>query len=141
MTALPASPVPLAAADRMPEFIFGPLSRTDFVRYAGAGGDFNPLHHDEPFAHAAGLASVFGMGLLHAGIMGMRVARWVGPANLRTYSVRFTARVWPGDTLTFTGEVTNLKGGTAHLLLSATRQDGEVVLKGAASAVAASGGA
>ena len=61
-----------------PERCVGPLTRTDFVRYAGASGDFNPIHHDEAFAQAAGFANVFGHGLLTAGILGGFVADWLG---------------------------------------------------------------
>lgn len=80
----------------------GPLSRADIVRYAGAGGDFNPLHHDEGFARAAGLASPIAHGLLTAGITGAALAEAVGPLRLRRYAVRYTGQVLPGDTLSIT---------------------------------------
>jgi acyl dehydratase len=83
----------------------GPLTRTDFVRYAGAGGDFNPIHHDETFARGAGYPSVFGHGLLTAGILGGCAAAWLGRRNLRRFDVRYVGQVWPGDTLVITGEV------------------------------------
>ena len=132
---IPARPVPLQRGDALPEHRAGPLTRTDFVRYAGAGGDFNPIHHDEPMARAAGMPSVFGMGLLHAGMLGVRLARWVGPDNVRSYAIRFTGQVWPGDELTFTGEVTDVDAeGLATLTLRVTRHDGDVVLRATATA-------
>src|SRR2546423_11688449 len=67
-TQLPTAPVALAEGDQMPATTAGPTTRTDFVRYAGASGDFHPLHHDEVYAREARLPGVFGMGLLHAGI-------------------------------------------------------------------------
>jgi acyl dehydratase len=112
----------------MPQFVTPPLSRSDFVRYAGAGGDFNPIHHDETMATAAGMPSVFGMGLLHAGIAGVRLARWVGPANIESFAVRFTGQVWPGDVLTFAGVVDSIKDGLADITLTVTRQTGDVAL-------------
>lgn len=84
----------------------GPLSRTDIVRYAGAGGDFNPIHHDAAFAAAAGYPDVFAHGMLTAGILGGYVADWLGADNLRKYRVRYVAQVWPGDELLFSGRVT-----------------------------------
>ena len=60
MTTSPA-PVALAIGDEMPSSQFGPLTRSHIVRYAGAGGDFNPIHHDEQFARAAGMPGAFGM--------------------------------------------------------------------------------
>lgn len=118
----------------------GPITRTDIVRYAGAGGDFNPIHHDEEFAHAAGMPSVFSHGLLSAGLLAQYLARWVGPASVRSYSVRFTGQVWPGDVLTLKGAVVGSEDDPsgaelARIELSAERQTGDVVLKGTALAV------
>jgi acyl dehydratase len=114
----------------------GPITRTDIARYAGAGGDFNPIHVDEEFAHAAGMPSVFSHGLFSAGLVAQYLAHWVGPENVRRYGVRFTGQVWPGDTLTLSGQVTGLDDdGNAEIELSAARQTGDVVLK--ATAVAA----
>ncbi|HET6505872.1 MAG TPA: MaoC/PaaZ C-terminal domain-containing protein [Baekduia sp.] len=138
MTALPAAPVALAAGDAMPPHSVGPLTRTDIVRYAGAGGDLNPIHHDEPLARAAGFPTVFGMGMLHAGVLGMRLARWVGPTHIKTYNVRFVGQVWPGDVLAFTGTVASVADGVATLeLVVASSSGGEVLRATATAAVAA----
>ena len=71
----------LSAADQAPEQVHGPVTRSDLVRYAGAGGDFNPIHHDEQFARDAGLDTVFAMGMLHAGLLSRLVAGWLDPAH------------------------------------------------------------
>jgi acyl dehydratase len=140
-TSLPVSPVALSEGDQMPEGTAGPMSRTDFVRYAGAGGDFHPLHHDEPYAKKVGLPGVFGMGLLHAGILGDHLARWVGPDNLRRFGIRFTGQVWPGDVLTLTGRVERVEdtseGRVAHLSLAVVRQDGDAAITATAVALVA----
>ena len=81
---------------------FGPVTRTDLVRYAGAGGDFNPIHHDEAFAQAAGYPSVFAHGLYTAGLAGAALAEAVGPLALRRFAVRYVGQVWPGDRITVT---------------------------------------
>lgn len=139
--ALPAAPVTLGAGDEMPEETIGPLTRTDFVRYAGAGGDLNPIHHDDEVAKDAGLPSVFGMGMLHAGVLGTRLARWVGPGNIRAYTVRFTGQVWPGDVLILRGSVDRVDDADgerrAGLALTVTRQTGDVVLNARAVVVVA----
>jgi len=138
---LPVAPVLLQVGDEMPSTTIGPLTRTDFVRYAGASGDLNPIHYDEPMAQAAGMPSVFGMGMLHAGMLAMRLARWVGPDNLRSYRARFTGQVWPGDELTLTGRVAGVeqRDGTAlaQIELSVVSQRDEQVLRAEASAVVA----
>jgi acyl dehydratase len=78
---------------------FGPLTRTDFVRYQGASGDFNPIHHDEAFAQSAGFPTVFSVGMLQAGILGCSSTEWLGAENVRRFSVQFREQVWPGDHL------------------------------------------
>ena len=75
------------------------LTRTDLVMYAGASGDFNPMHHDEVAAHAAGLPSVFGHGMFTAGLLATAITDFVGPGRLRRYRVRFTSQTWPGEEL------------------------------------------
>lgn len=131
--------VALSPGDEMPQSEFGPMTRTHFVRYAGAGGDFNPIHHDEEFARSAGMPSVFGMGLLHGGLLGQRLAEWVGLANIRAYSIRFTGQVWPGDVLSFAGRVESVRqvgvDMLAELSLSVSRQDGNPAIRATALAV------
>ena len=134
---LPVAPQQLIPGDVMPESTVGPLTITDFVRYAGAGGDLNPLHHDDQAAREAGFDGIFGMGLLHAGMLGNRLARWVGPLNIRSFSVRFTGQVWPGDVLTFAGKVVSLERDEAQLEMDVTRQSGDVVLRSRATATVA----
>jgi acyl dehydratase len=75
------------------------VTRTHIVKYAGAGGDFNPIHHDESFATAIGLPSVFAMGMMQGGYLARALTDWVGVGNLRLFKVRFTGQVWPGETI------------------------------------------
>jgi acyl dehydratase len=137
---VPAAPVALVEGDTL-SLRVGPLGRTDFVRYAGASGDFHPLHHDEVYAREAGFPSVFGMGLLHGGILGLHLARWVGPVNIRTFSIRFTGQVWPGDELEVTAQVDRVREiegvRVADLRLAVTRQTGDEAIRGSAVAVVA----
>ena len=137
---LPVAPVALAEGDER-NITAGPLTRTDFVRYAGASGDFHPLHHDEPYALQAGMPSVFGMGMLHGGMLGLHLARWVGPENIRSFSIRFTGVVWPGDELALTGRVERIEevdgARVAHLALAVTRQTGAEAIRATAIAVVA----
>jgi acyl dehydratase len=89
-------------------------------------------------AQAAGFPTVFGMGMLHAGMLGIRLARWVGPTNIKTYNVRFVGQVWPGDVLTFTGRVASVQDGVATLELAvASSTHGEVLRAGATAVVGA----
>ena len=88
----------VSEGDSAPEFAHE-LTRTDLVQYAGASGDFNPMHTDEVKAKEAGLPSVFGHGMFTAGILGKALTDYVGVGNLKTYKVRFTKQTWPGEML------------------------------------------
>jgi acyl dehydratase len=121
--------------------VIGPLTVTDFVRYQGASGDMNPIHHDEGFAKSAGFPSVFAVGMLNAGLLGTYLTDTFGAANVRRLKVQFRAQVWPGDELTF--EVTDISertGDDGQKLLeiesTVTRQNGDVAIKGSATFVA-----
>jgi acyl dehydratase len=76
------------------------LGRTDLVMYAGASGDFNPMHTDEVAAKEAGLPGVFGHGMFTMGLLGRALTDYVGVGNLKLYKVRFTKQTWPGEKLT-----------------------------------------
>jgi acyl dehydratase len=67
--------------------------------YAGASGDFNPMHTNEVAAKDAGLPSVFGHGMFTMGLLGKAITDYVGVGNLERYNVRFTKQTWPGETL------------------------------------------
>lgn len=120
-----------------PAMRFGPLTVTGIVRYAGASGDFNPLHHDPEFAKAAGLPSVMAHGMLSAGLLGSFVSSWFGPGSVRRYKVRFTDRVWPGDVLIprgTAGDVFKAADGSDRVALSLelVREGGGAVITGTA---------
>ena len=118
----------------LPPFVVEKLTRTDLVRYAGASGDFNPIHHDEEFAKMAGNPTVFGHGMLTAGFLAKCLTDAVGVESLRRYKVRFATRVWPGDRITCSGRVTKKyeEGGERRIdgEVTATRQTGETAIAG-----------
>ena len=118
--------------------VFDNLTRTQIVMYAGASGDYNPLHSDELFTtKIAGYPSVFAHGMLTMGMTGRIVTDWFGVESLKKYGVRFVKQVFPGDTLTATAEVTDVRdeGGerVADVSVTTVNQDGDAVLTGAAT--------
>lgn len=119
--------------------VVGPITRTDFVRYQGASGDFNPIHHDETFAQAAGFPSVFSVGMFQAGALATFGTNWLGPENVRRFVAQFREQVWPGDTLTCSGTVARKYEEAGErkvdLELVCTRQTGGVAIKGSATFV------
>ena len=119
---------------------FGPLTRTDFVRYQGASGDFNPIHHDEEFAKSAGFPTVFSVGMLQAGILGAYCTDWLGAENVRRFAVQFREQVWPGDHLECTAKVARKyeDGGDRKVdleLLVTRKESGGAAIKGEATFV------
>ena len=112
------------------------LTRTDLVMYAGASGDFNPMHTDEVAAKAAGLPSVFGHGMYSAGLLGTAITNYVGVGTLKSYKVRFTKQTWPGETLTTKVVVAEKRAGANEVVLTCelVNQDGEAKIAGQAVA-------
>jgi acyl dehydratase len=105
------------------ELVFGPIARSDIVRYAGASGDFNPIHIDEGYARSTGAPSVFAMGMLPAGYVANAVAEWFGgPQHLRRFKVRFTSRVWPEDEIVCSGRVVAIEDGLVKIAFEARRR-------------------
>ena len=105
------------------EVVLGPIERVDIVRYAGASGDFNPIHIDEGYAKRTGAPTVFAMGMLPAGYLAHAVSDWFGgPHHLRRYKVRFTTRVWPGDEIVCTGKIESIEDGVVSVTIEALRR-------------------
>ena len=121
----------------LPERNCGPQTHTDIVRYQGASGDFNPIHHDEEFARSAGMPGVFSVGMLQAGYLGTYCVDLFGPESVRRLSVRFAEQVWPGDELICRGVISALTltedGGFADLDLTIAKSDGGVAVSGSAT--------
>ena len=110
------------------------LTRTQIVMYAGASGDFHPLHHDDVHARAAGYPGIFAHGMLTMGMTGRFVTDVVGAGRLTRYGARLLAQVWPEDTLTASMRVVAIDDGLAELSVRAVNQDGVEVLAGSATA-------
>jgi acyl dehydratase len=129
----------LKVGDTHRERVVENLSRTQIVQYAGASGDYNPLHHDEVYTtQVAGYPSIFAHGMLTMGLTGKVVTDFVGDGTLTRFGVRFTNQVWPGDTLDATATVLAVReeGGQHYvdLAVSTVNQDGKEVMSGSATA-------
>ncbi len=115
------------------------ISRTQLVQYAGASGDYNPLHSDEVYTtQVAGYKSVFAHGMLTMGLTGKMLTNYVGDGKLTKFGVRFTNQVWPGDTLEAKATVAAIRDEGGHklvdLTISTTNHDGKEVVNGTATA-------
>lgn len=81
----------------LPAYTSVPITRTHLVRYAGASGDFNPLHHDETFVKVIGLDNVIAHGMFIMGIAGEAITTWVNNKYLRKFGVHFLSMTQPVD--------------------------------------------
>ena len=115
------------------------LNRTDLVMYAGASGDYNPMHHDEVKAQAAGQPSVFGHGMFSMGFLGSAITDYVGVGNVRRYQARFAKQTWPDEELrtriVVTGKRTEGDDHLVDLDVRLHNADGEEKVVGEATAV------
>ena len=125
----------LNVGDTHTERLVEDLKRTQIVMYAGASGDYNPVHTDEVFTkEVAGYPSVFAHGMLTMGMTGKMLTNYVGDGRLTEYGVRFTSQVFPGDTLDATATIVGVTNGIVDLDISTVNQNGVEVLKGSAKA-------
>ena len=129
----------IKVGDRHTERVVQDLKRTQLVMYAGASGDYNPLHSDEIYTReVAKYPTVFAHGMLTMGMTGRMLTNFVGDGRLTKFGVRFTNQVWPGDTLDATAIVEAIReeGGQRYvdLAVSTKNQDGVEVVKGNATA-------
>ncbi len=129
----------LKVGDTYSEEVCRNLSRTQIVQYAGASGDYNPLHTDEVFTtQIAKYPSVFAHGMLSMGMTGRMLTNYVGDGRLKKFGVRFTAQVFPGATLTAKATVTAIREEDGEKLVdldvSTTDENGTEVIRGNATA-------
>jgi len=123
--------------DEITPLVKGPLQQIQLTRYAGASGDFNPIHQDDEFARAAGMGGVFGHGMLTMGFVGQAVTDWAGAGRVWKFGVRFTALSRLKDTITCKGRVISKSSkDDVHLVeveVWAENQKGEKLVTGKAT--------
>jgi acyl dehydratase len=133
----------LITGARLPERSFGPVTITDIVRYQGASGDLNPIHHDDEFARAAGFPAGISVGMLGAGWLAAYCTEHLGEETVRRFRTRFTAVVYRGDRLTASGEVVRrfVQDGEprVELAVALRKDDGSVAVSGTAEFAVSAG--
>ncbi len=121
--------------DTYEEVVVEDLKRTQIVQYAGASGDYNPVHTDNEYVtKVAGYPTVFAHGMLTMGLTGKAVTNYVGDGRLTHFGVRFSKQVWPGDTLTTKLTVADVSAESVTLDVVTTNAEGDVVIQGTATA-------
>ncbi|MFL5357193.1 MaoC family dehydratase [Archangium sp.] len=124
----------IRVGDELPALAKAPIDRVQLSRYAGASGDFNPVHVDELYAKSVGMPSVYAPGMLVMGMLSQLISDWARGGQLRRYHVRFIKMVWPGDTVVCKGRVSDRHGEGGRYFVEvelwAENQRGELVMKG-----------
>ncbi|WNZ59376.1 MaoC family dehydratase [Myxococcus sp. MxC21-1] len=124
----------IRVGDELPALAKAPVDRVQLSRYAGASGDFNPVHVDELYAKSVGMPSVYAPGMLVMGMLGQLISDWARGGQMRRYNVRFIKMVWPGDTVVCKGRVSDRHGSGGRYFVEidlwAENQKGELLMKG-----------
>ncbi len=136
---MPLNKSSLNVGDTHEEIVVDDITRTQLVQYAGASGDYNPLHSDDLYTkEVAKYPGVFAHGMLSMGLTGKMLTNYVGDGRLTKYGVRFSKQVFPGDSLTATATVEAIREedgvNLVDLTIITTNQDGDAVIKGSATA-------
>lgn len=122
----------------IPELVKDPITETQIVMYAGASGDFNPIHTVHGFAVKAGFGGVIGHGMLSMAFVGQCITDWIGVKGLEKLSVQFRAISKPKDIITITGKVVKKYSRDEKNLIDcellATNQKNDKIIIGSATA-------
>jgi acyl dehydratase len=125
---------PWVTGSELPSRMFGPVTLTDFVRYQGASGDMNPMHHDDAIARSVGYPEAFGVGMLNAGYLATFCTDLFGTESVRRFRTRFRGLVWRGETLVASGRVQDVRheGDLDRIIVELTfaTDEGRVVVEG-----------
>lgn len=121
------------------DLVKGPVQKLELVKYAGASGDFNPLHTDDDFAKAVGMKDgVIAHGMFVMGCVGQAVTTWVSKESLRRFGVRFAGMTRPGNTITISGAVIEKSVANGENLVTcsvmARDETGDIKISGSFSA-------
>lgn len=120
--------------DEIPKLTKGPVTHLQLVRYAGASGDFNPLHTDPKVGKMIGTGGIIAHGMLIMGFVGQMLSDYVGPNALRKFGVRFKGMTRLDDVITCTGTITEKyeADGEARITgkVQAADQNGDVKVSG-----------
>lgn len=124
----------VAVGDPIPELVKEPVTEVQLVRYAGASGDFNPIHTVHRVAEQAGLGGVIAHGMLIMAFVAQAITRWVPDRRLRKFKVRFSGITRPGDVITVSGRITGKRSepgkGIVTCQVEAKNQKGETKVTG-----------
>ena len=129
----------LQVGEVIPPLVKPPVTHLQLVRYAGASGDFYPVHTNPKVGERIGTGGIIAPGLLIMGFVGQLLSDFVGPTALQSFAMRFTGMTHLGDVVTCTGTITDIyeADGEGRIAgqVRATDQTGQVKAMGTFVAV------
>jgi len=124
----------IKVGDDLPMLVKAPVTKDQLIRYAGASGDFNPLHTDPEVGKSLGIGGQIAHGMLIMGFGGQAITNWLPLRYLKKYTVRFIGMTRLGDVITVMGKVTDKKQESGQNIiaceLSAKNQKNEAIFSG-----------
>lgn len=126
------------AGDKLSEIVKKPVTKVQLVMYAGASGDFNPIHTDDEAARESGLSGVIAHGMLSMAFLGQLAESTFGAGSVRRLEVNFRGMVNVGDVITLRGKVIETREDGDRTLaiceIDAVNPSGDSVTKGTVEA-------
>ncbi|MBM7646305.1 acyl dehydratase [Scopulibacillus daqui] len=120
----------LQPGDTLAEVQLAPVSRLDLIKYAGASGDYNPIHTIDAEAEKAGLPGIIAHGMWTMGNLSKLFTPYHEEGFIEQFSTRFSGMVFLNDVITLKAELTEKEAGCALFDVIAEKQDGTRVIKG-----------
>jgi acyl dehydratase len=120
----------LQVGDSLNEVILEPVSRLDLIKYAGASGDYNPIHTIDEEAKKAGLPGIIAHGMWTMGNLAKLFTSHYEEGFIQDYSIRFNGMVFLNDILTLKATLKEKTENKLRFNVLAVNQDGKVVIKG-----------
>lgn len=120
----------LQVGDSMPPITLNPVTRLDLIKYAGASGDFNPIHTIDSEAEKAGLPGIIAHGMWTMGNLAKLFTPYTEEGFVKDYAIRFKGMVLLDDTITLTATVAEKEAGQIKFNVAAINQHQKNVLQG-----------
>ncbi|RKQ35775.1 MaoC/PaaZ C-terminal domain-containing protein [Oceanobacillus halophilus] len=109
--------------------VMKPVTRLELIKYAGASGDYNPIHTIDEEAKEAGLKGVIAHGMLTMAKVSRLISPFLEQGFIKSFSTRFTGMVYVDDVITITPELVKVVDSEYYYQISAVNQKGETVVK------------
>lgn len=120
----------IQAGESLSEVTLAPVSRLDLIKYAGASGDYNPIHTIDEEAKNAGLPGIIAHGMWTMGNLAKLFTSYYEIGFIEDYSVRFNGMVFLNDIITLKAELTERNKNKLHFTVKALNQNEKEVIKG-----------